>query len=420
MYGRYGRHRTALVANVISYRPRSALRDMAAALGHSPGQRDTWSRRVEHTDTDLQHLSDWHGRSAALHDIPADDEVYAMLRAADTVGVFQVESRQMATLPRLAPRRFYDLVVAIGLIRPGPVAGGSVRTYLRRAAGLEAVSYPHPAMRHALDKTHGVILWQEQVLKVAMDVAGLSAGEADQLRRAMGSKRSTQRMEALRDRLFTGMAEHRIDPDTAGNIYTALAAFAGYGFPESHAISFALIAWAHAWCKRWYPASFYAGLLAAQPMGFYSPQSLVADARRHGVRVQRPDINASAVPWPRSPPPRPARSRPRHPARLRKPGAGRDHRCVSACPRCAPSAPPWPNRSPPNATRAARTAAKRTWRAGSGSPRRRWRRWPPPAYSPRWASSAAWHSGPRDPPHANAPTRSPAPRSYPQHPSCPA
>jgi error-prone DNA polymerase len=225
-----------------------------------------------------------------------DEEVYAMLRRADSVGVFQVESRaQMATLPRLKPECFYDLVVEVALIRPGPIQGGSVHPYIRRKNGQEKWEHPHPLMANALDKTLGVPLFQEQLMQLAIDVAGFDPAEADQLRRAMGAKRSTARMARLRDRLYRGMAERGITGELADDIYLKLSAFANYGFPESHAISFAYLVYASAWLKRYYPAAFCAALLNAQPMGFYSPQSLVDDARRHGVEVRRPDINASGA-----------------------------------------------------------------------------------------------------------------------------
>jgi error-prone DNA polymerase len=227
---------------------------------------------------------------------PTDPEVYEMLCDADTVGVFQVESRaQMSTLPRLRPERFYDLVVEVALIRPGPIQGGSVHPFIRRKNKLEPVEYPHPLMKASLERTLGVPLFQEQMMQLATDTAGFTPAEADQLRRAMGSKRSMAKMERLRQRLFDGMAANGISPEISEDIYTKLAAFANYGFPESHAISFAYLVYASAWLKRYHPAAFTAALLGAQPMGFYSPQSLVDDARRHGVTVLRPDINASAV-----------------------------------------------------------------------------------------------------------------------------
>jgi len=236
------------------------------------------------------------GERLTLHGLPDDDPaVYDLLCAADTVGVFQVESRaQMATLPRLQPREFYDIVIEVALIRPGPIQGGSVHPYIERARGREKVTFLHPLLESSLGKTKGVPLFQEQLMQMAIDVAGFSAAESDQLRRAMGSKRSVERMEALRGRLMEGMRAKGVDDaGVREEIYDKLKAFADFGFPESHAYSFAYLVYASSWLKVHHPAAFYAGLLAAQPMGFYSPQSLAADARRHGVQVLRPDVNAS-------------------------------------------------------------------------------------------------------------------------------
>ena len=217
----------------------------------------------------------------------SEPAVYEMLQRADSVGVFQVESRaQMATLPRLKPRMFYDLVVEVALIRPGPIQGGSVHPYIRRRNGVDPVTYDHPSMESALRKTLGVPLFQEQLMQLAVDCAGFSAAEADQLRRAMGSKRSTERMRRLRGRFYDGMRErHGITGEVADRIYEKLEAFANFGFPESHSLSFASLVFYSSWFKLHHPAAFCAALLRAQPMGFYSPQSLVADARRHGVTV---------------------------------------------------------------------------------------------------------------------------------------
>ena len=237
------------------------------------------------------------GTALDLHGLPAEDvRVYDLLSAADTVGVFQVESRaQMGTLPRLQPRTFYDIVIEVALIRPGPIQGGSVHPYIERAHGRQPVTYLHPLLEKSLAKTKGVPLFQEQLMQMAIDVADFTPAEADQLRRAMGSKRSTERMEALKGRLLDGMAGHGIDAETGQQIFDKLKAFADFGFPESHAYSFAFLVYASAWLKVYHPAAFYAGLLAAQPMGFYSPQSLAADARRHGLEVLRPDIQLSDV-----------------------------------------------------------------------------------------------------------------------------
>ncbi|MFD2024985.1 error-prone DNA polymerase [Promicromonospora aerolata] len=429
VYEKFGRTHAAQVANVISYRPRSAVRDAARALGYDIGQQDAWSKSIErwgalkptatpapsqnktaakdarvtalwgpgpdtapaddthdvvpfHTPPsaaqegeipdDVLDLADrmlrlprhlgihsggmvmcdrpvievvpvewarmedrtvlqWDkedcadaqlvkfdllglgmltairyafefieehtGQRLELHSLPDEDPaVYDLLCAADTVGVFQVESRaQMATLPRLRPRTFYDIVVEVALIRPGPIQGGSVHPYIERARGREPVTYLHPLLENSLSRTKGVPLFQEQLMQMAIDVAGFTPKESDELRRAMGSKRSQERMEALRERLYAGMTENKIPPGVQAEIFEKLRAFADFGFPESHAYSFAYLVYASSWLKVHHPAAFYAGLLAAQPMGFYSPQSLVADARRHGVRVLRPSVTRSRV-----------------------------------------------------------------------------------------------------------------------------
>ncbi len=386
VYDKYGRDYAAQVANVITYRGRIAVRDMARALGFSQGQQDAWSKQISHWNgladapdstvlegiplqvIDLanqirnlpRHMGihsggmvicdrpiadvcpvEWArmenrsvlqwdkddcaaiglvkfdllglGMLSALHyaiDLVAEHKgievdlarldlsetaVYEMLARADSVGVFQVESRaQMATLPRLKPRIFYDLVVEVALIRPGPIQGGSVHPYIRRRNDVDPVVYDHPSMEPALRKTLGVPLFQEQLMQLAVDCAGFSAAEADQLRRAMGSKRSTERMRRLRGRFYDGMrALHGATDEVIDRIYEKLEAFANFGFPESHALSFASLVFYSSWFKLHHPAAFCAALLRAQPMGFYSPQSLVADARRHGVAVHGPDVNAS-------------------------------------------------------------------------------------------------------------------------------
>jgi error-prone DNA polymerase len=388
VYDTYGRDRAAQVANVITYRPRLALRDAGRALGYSPEQSDAWVRQIgpgpaaagellpgRDPDPDAvpaavaelaaqmqrlpRHLGihsggmvicdrpvgevcpvEWArmpgrtvlqwdkddcayaglvkfdllglGMLAALHDcldlvaqyhgerwtmatIPQEDPVvYRMLSEADTVGVFQVESRaQMATLPRLRPQQFYDLVIEVALIRPGPIQGGSVHPYLRRRDGLEETAMPHPSMRAALGKTLGVPLFQEQMMQLAIDCAGFTPAEADRLRQAMSAKRAPERIEELRQRLLDGMAARGIGPAIAEDIYVKILAFSNYGFPESHAISFAYLVYASAWLKRYYPAAFAAALLRNQPMGFYAPHSLINDARRHGVEVRGVDVNAS-------------------------------------------------------------------------------------------------------------------------------
>ena len=228
--------------------------------------------------------------------LPQEDEVYEMLSRADSVGLFQVESRaQMATLPRLKPTSFYDLVVEVALIRPGPIQGGSVHPYLKRRAGREEVTYLHPLLERSLAKTLGVPLFQEQLMQMAMDVAGFSPSEADSLRQAMSSKRSSERMLALKQRLFAGMEEKGVPGGVREQIYEQLAAFANFGFPESHSASFAYIVYVSAWFKLHYPAAFYAGILRSQPMGFWSPQTLTRDAVRHGVGVRGPDVNLSGA-----------------------------------------------------------------------------------------------------------------------------
>src|SRR5689334_12929353 len=386
VYGKYGRDKAAQVANVITYRPRMALRDAGRALGFAPQQQDRWAKQVGPReygpgqpippDAEVpepvvalaarmqrlpRHLGihsggmvicdrpvgevcpvEWarmpgrsvlqwdkddcafaglvkfdllglgmltalrdcfelvaahHGVRWNLHSLPQEDSgVYDMLCAADTVGVFQVEPRaQMATLPRLRPRKFYGLVVEVALIRPGPIQGGSVHPYMRRRNGDEEPTLPHPSMRRALGKTLGVPLFQEQMMQLAIDCAGFSPADADRLRQAMSSKRGPERIEELREAMLTGMAERGIPDEVARDIYAKVLAFSSYGFPESHAISFAYLVYASAWLKCYYPAAFTAALLRAQPMGFYSPASLISDVRRHGVEVRGVDINASGV-----------------------------------------------------------------------------------------------------------------------------
>ncbi|WP_127793435.1 error-prone DNA polymerase [Agromyces sp. LHK192] len=383
VYGKYGRRNAAQVANVITYRPKVAVRDMAKALGYSTGQQDAWSRQVERwgavVETDdhdipgpvielaeqvltfprhlgihsggmvltdrpvgevvpIEHARMEHrtvlqwdkddcawmglvkfdllglGMLAALQytfdlirettgeewelaSLPKEEgAVYDMLCRADSIGVFQVESRaQMGTLPRLKPRCFYDLVVEIALIRPGPVQGGAVHPYIRRRTGEEQVTYLHPKLEPVLERTLGVPLFQEQLMQMAVAVGDCTPADADLLRRAMGSKRGVERIESLKERLYAGMARNGIDEDTADEIYAKIQAFANFGFAESHALSFGLLVYASSWLKLHYPAAFLAALLRAQPMGFYSPQTLTADARRHGVEVLRPDIQRSGV-----------------------------------------------------------------------------------------------------------------------------
>jgi error-prone DNA polymerase len=225
---------------------------------------------------------------------PDDPKVYEMLCRADTVGVFQIESRaQMATLPRMKPQRFYDLVVEVAIIRPGPIVGKMVHPYLNRRAGRERVVYPHPDLEPILKRTLGVPLFQEQLMRVAMVAAGFSGGQAEELRRAMGAKRSVERMAKLERQLREGMAVRGITGRAADDIVQGITSFALYGFPESHAASFALIAYASAYLRAHHPECFLAALLNAWPMGFYHPATLVQDAKRHGVRVLPIDVNHS-------------------------------------------------------------------------------------------------------------------------------
>ncbi|WP_423181574.1 error-prone DNA polymerase [Arthrobacter sp. NyZ413] len=378
VYGKYGRFNAAQVANVISYRPKNAVRDVAKALGYSQGQQDAWSKRLDHwgdlsdgkthnipepvlklaeqimgaprhlgihsggmvlterpvgevvpierARMDNRTVLQWDkddcewmglvkfdllglGMLAALQysfdlidnnfgerwtieSIPREEQaVYDMLCRADSIGVFQVESRaQISTLPRLKPREYYDLVVEIALIRPGPVQGGAVHPYIRRRAGTEKITYLHPLLEPVLKRTMGVPLFQEQLMQMAVAVGGCTAEDADLLRRAMGSKRGREKIESLEAKLYAGMAANGISKDDADAIYAKIQAFANFGFAESHSLSFAVLVYASSWLKLHYPGAFLAALLRAQPMGFYSPQSLVADARRHGVQVLRPDV----------------------------------------------------------------------------------------------------------------------------------
>jgi error-prone DNA polymerase len=235
------------------------------------------------------------GVEVDLAHLPADDPaVYAMLQKADTIGVFQVESRaQMATLPRMKPRTFYDLVVEVAIIRPGPIVGKMVHPYLNRRNGRELVHYDHPSLEPILKRTLGVPLFQEQLLRIAMTVAGFSAGEAEELRRAMGFKRSAARMAKIERRLREGMARNGIRGETADRIVQSITSFALYGFPESHSASFALIAYASVYLKCHHTAAFFAAMLNCYPLGFYHPGTLVKDAQRHGVEVLPLDVTRS-------------------------------------------------------------------------------------------------------------------------------
>jgi error-prone DNA polymerase len=240
-------------------------------------------RAHEGVEIDLAHLP------------PDDPKTYAMIQRADTIGVFQIESRaQMATLPRMKPRSFYDLVVEIAIIRPGPIVGQMVHPYLNRRAGREPVSYPHPSLEPILARTLGVPIFQEQLLRVAMVAAGFTGGEAEELRRAMGFKRSVERMGQIEARLRSGMTERGITGAAQDEIVRGITSFALYGFPESHSASFALIAYASAYLRAHHPAAFLAGMLNAWPLGFYSPATLVKDAQRHGVEVRPIDVACSA------------------------------------------------------------------------------------------------------------------------------
>jgi len=230
-----------------------------------------------------------------LAQLPADDPgVYRLLKAADTIGVFQVESRaQMATLPRMRPDHFYDIVVEVAIIRPGPIVGQMVNPYLERRAGRQEPSVPHPSLWPVLQRTLGVPLFQEQLMRIAMTAASFTGGEADELRRAMGSKRSVERMKHIEERLRAGMTANGISPKAQDEIVQSITSFALYGFPESHAASFALIVYASAYLKVHHPQAFYAAMLNCWPMGFYSPATLVKDAQRRGVRVKAIDVKRS-------------------------------------------------------------------------------------------------------------------------------
>lgn len=230
-----------------------------------------------------------------LATIPADDsEVYDMICKADTVGVFQIESRaQMSMLPRLKPRCFYDLVIEVAIVRPGPIQGNMVHPYLKRRAGLEEPSYPNDAIREVLDRTLGVPLFQEQAMRLAVVAAGFTPGEADQLRRAMGAWRRPGVIEKFHQKLIKGMLLRGLSMEFAEQVFTQIRGFGEYGFPESHAASFALLVYVSAWLKCHHPAVFAAAVINSQPMGFYSVSDLVTDARRHEVTVLPVDVNLS-------------------------------------------------------------------------------------------------------------------------------
>ncbi|RUO33591.1 error-prone DNA polymerase [Aliidiomarina soli] len=390
IYRKYGRHRAALTATVITYRLRSAIKDVGKALGFPLAQLSQLLTRLDRRDSEddwqkqldalgvLQHpmgghllqlveqirgfprhlsqhvggfviaaerLSDlvpvenaampertviqwdkndiealkllkvdvlglgmlsalrrgfqWvehcYGRTLTIGSIPQEDQsVYAMLQRADAVGIFQVESRaQMNMLPRLKPKTFYDLVVQIAIVRPGPIQGDMVHPYLRRRDGLEPEDYPNPAVEAVLKRTLGVPIFQEQVIKLAMVAAGFSGGEADQLRRAMGTWKSTGQMLEFKRKIVSGMLARGYDESFALRLFEQICGFGEYGFPESHSASFANLAYASAWLKYYYPAAFYVGLLNSLPMGFYSAAQLIQDARQHQVTVLPVCINNS-------------------------------------------------------------------------------------------------------------------------------
>jgi error-prone DNA polymerase len=392
IYDKYGRDRAALAATVISYRPKSAVRDIGKAMGMDPDQVDRLARNLNWWDGQAvaperlaevgldpynplilktmrlvhevlgfpRHLSQhvggfvisrgplermvpvenaamegrtviqwdkddldelgllkvdclalgmlsairraldligaFRGTPVGVADIPPEDPaVYRMIQRGETTGVFQIESRaQMAMLPRLKPACFYDLVIEVAIVRPGPIQGDMVHPYLRRRQGLEPVDYPSQAVKEVLGRTLGVPIFQEQVIKVAQVAAGFSPGEADQVRRSMAAWRRRGGLEGLRERLVGGMVERGYERAFAERIYSQILGFGEYGFPESHAASFALLVYVSAWLKCYEPAAFFAGLLNSQPMGFYAPAQLIREARRQGVEVRSVDVRASA------------------------------------------------------------------------------------------------------------------------------
>ncbi len=391
LFERYGRDRAGMTGAVITYRPRSAIRDIGRALALSNDRIDKLSGQMEHVDnveqfpermreggidpesllgrrmlellnsllTFPRHLSQhsggmvmsrgllselvpienasmpgrtviqWdkddldalgllkvdclslgmlscirrafdliqhhHGRTLTLANVPSEDpQVYDMVSAADTVGVFQIESRaQMSMLPRLKPHCFYDLVIEVAIVRPGPIQGDMVHPYLRRRSGEEPVEYPNAAVRSVLHKTLGVPIFQEQAMRLAIVAAGFTPGEADQLRRAMGAWRKTGVIAKFHEKLVSGMIERGYDGEFAERVFKQISGFGEYGFPESHAASFALLVYVSSWIKRYHPAVFAAALINSQPMGFYAPAQLVRDAREHGVMVLSADVNFS-------------------------------------------------------------------------------------------------------------------------------
>jgi len=391
LFERYGRDRAGMTAAVITYRPRSAIRDIGKVLALSGDRIDKLANQMEHVDHTEQfpermrdggidpesllgrrmlellnwllsfprHLSQhsggmvmsrgllselvpienasmpgrtviqWdkddldalgllkvdclslgmlscirrafdliqkhHGKSLTLANVPSEDrQVYEMVSRADTIGVFQIESRaQMSMLPRLKPHCFYDLVIETAIVRPGPIQGDMVHPYLRRRSGEEAVEYPNPAIRAVLHKTLGVPIFQEQAMRLAIVAAGFTPGEADQLRRAMGAWRKTGVIAKFHEKLVNGMTDRGYDAEFSERLFKQISGFGEYGFPESHAASFALLVYVSAWIKRYHPAIFAAALINSQPMGFYAPAQLVRDAREHGVAIFPPDVNHS-------------------------------------------------------------------------------------------------------------------------------
>src|SRR6202012_4020646 len=240
-------------------------------------------------------VNDWRGRNWSLGHLPAEDPaVYAMMSRADTIGVFQIESRaQMSMLPRLKPAKYYDLVIEVAIVRPGPIQGDMVHPYLRRRQGLEDVSYPSKELEAVLSKTLGVPLFQEQAMKIAIVAAGFTPSEADQLRRAMATFRRSGTIQTLQAKMIEGMVANRYPREFAERCFHQIEGFGEYGFPESHAASFALLVYASCWMKCRYPDVFVAAMLNAQPLGFYAPAQLVRDAREHGVEVREVDVNLS-------------------------------------------------------------------------------------------------------------------------------
>ena len=243
----------------------------------------------------LDLISSYSAEQLTIQKIPAEDpKVYDMMGKADTVGVFQIESRaQMSMLPRLRPRNYYDLVIQIAIVRPGPIQGDMVHPYLNRRRGKEAVTYPSDAIKEALERTLGVPIFQEQVMQLAMVAAGFSGGEADQLRRAMAAWKRKGGLEPYHDKLVQGMLERGYEQKFAEQLFQQIKGFGDYGFPESHSASFALIAYVSSWLKCYHPAAFCCALLNSQPMGFYAPAQLIQDAERHGVKVLPMELNSS-------------------------------------------------------------------------------------------------------------------------------